>query len=406
MIQKRERLAARIILTICCTSMWTACVRTAGGPPVVGPEKFIAENEPEFIVGTFHVLNKAEEKPSVPSLATQDGKMRDDCFETLEKPTVWETGSERAARLFKENRGAITAAVLTWLAEDIFPEEKELFAAPAFWRAETSTPMVRHVFPAEIRLREDQKCIDDRTRDFPPGSRTVTTFFGAREITFRSARPVLISRIRALRQAALKKKLRLVVENPYTPALDENGKQRRGPKRKKLFNSPSGALITRRDVPPPKLRQTTQWKLVLPQPVFFAAGDLPQGAWKKENLPEVCEVYLVYNEAVPQVPACAEFNAAGFGAERAEEQGHVLVKVASADETVVKDAAFGAVTAVTIGKAAVWVTPTRAEEGAHLKIDSLVLDTGAAAPSITSFPAAGKKSGASSKNAERRRNKK
>lgn len=398
---KFERFARRAIMPIC-VAVLSSCARNAA-PPSYKSEKFSAENEPEFVIGGFHVLGKAQKNPSLPTLVTQDGRVNENCYKVRGKPSTWKTDNQRTARLLEKNERSVTAAVLAWLAADIFPNEKELFADPSFWKVEVSTPVVRHVYPSEIALKDDQTCIDEQTRDFPLGAQTATTFFGAGEMTFKSSSPVLSSRIRALRQAALKKKLRVIVKNAYTPALDENGKQRRGPKRKKLFNSPTGALIAQRDIPPPKLRKTTQWKIVLPKPVFFAAGFLPNGSWKKENLPDACEVYLVYNEAVPHVPACSEFNAAGFGVERAEEQGHVLIKAASADKTFVKDAEFGKVTAMTTGNAAIWITPIQAEEGAHLKIDSLVLDTGAPTPKITSFPAGGKKAKKASKHAKHKR---
>ena len=111
--------------------------------------------------------------------------------------------------------------------------------------------------------------------------------------------------------------------------------------------------------------------------LWLAWGDLPKESWAKESDPALCSLNLVDYDATPRVPACDKHREAGFGVEPGDEDGPVVLKVASDGVVVKKTAKYGQETMIQAGdRVVVWVTATPIEEGADLKVDSLVLDPG------------------------------
>ena len=84
-----------------------------------------------------------------------------------------------------------------------------------------------------------------------------------------------------------------------------------------------------------------------------------------------------------RMPDCAKFKHAGFGVSRGKGPDSVLLKVAAGTETVTATVPLGQTEMVQVGgQVIVWVKPQPLEEGAHLIIDSLVLDTGSEDPVV------------------------
>ena len=357
-------------------------------------------DEPEFVIGRFEVPAIATEKPPLPSYLGPGGATVE-CFEPIKKSSTWNTEAERVRNLIQENERAVTDGVLRALAET-FPAQKELFTNPAQWTARIDTPMVRHVFPAELRFIEDAVCVEGNLT-FPLGARTVTTAFGASEITFVSTTPVPSKPLRALRQAALQRKMRVVIKNAYTEAVDDNGKPVRGAKNEKLYNSPSGTLIRAKEVPLPRDREVLEWKLIRQEPLFFAVGDLPSDGWRTPGIEETCEVFLVNYDAVPRAASCDALKSFGFGVEPAGA-GKVRLKATDGSSASIREIEMGEEIDLFIGSAVLRILTSPVEEGVRLSIRYLLLDMDRPSAPPSAFSAAetkgGRKKGKSRKRAD------
>lgn len=373
--------------------MWilvTAC--GAKEPAPTTPTTAAPTDEPTLEIGTFGVLAEASRDKQLPYLMNGEGRrVETPCFEPVKKTLAWETQHPKVAQYFDAHREAIAATVRAWYKETIYP--KEMWGVDlSTWTIEFDEILVRHVPAEKVAFADDQTCISDNETALPAGSKTVTALFGTTHLRFKSDIPLDRGRIKAMKQAAKKKKMQLVALNAYKPAKDENGKPKLGVNKEKLFNSPTGVLIPKKEVPLPKDRLTVEWKVVMTKPLYVAYGDLPSEMWRREVLPEACEVYLVFDDAIPRVPQCAQFGRAGFGATRAESPDNVIIKVATSEATYKKEVPYNKPSFIQAGgHILVWVTPKAIEEGAHLKIDSLVLKGGNAKLEATRFPPSAKK---------------
>ncbi len=374
-----------------------SCTKAQNTPDVVEkPENMGAPNEPEFSVGNFTVLDKAKTELPFPYLQKTDGAVVENCYVPVKNLTVWQTQSTKIKDFLSLNEADITKSVLSWLSSEIFPKEEDLFADTSMWKIKIYDPQIGHVFPTEMRLSEEGNCIDDAIRGFPADSTSLTTAIGADEITFVAETPVPSARLRAMREVAVKKKLRVIMVNSYSPALDDNGKQKLGPKKEKLFNSPSGTLIREKDIPLPKFREVVEWKLAASSPIYFATGDLPKTYWKKVSYPllnkdeadskkkkddsktsltAVCEVHLIYGEAAPRATNCQDTAAVGFGVDKSKTEGNLTVKAAVNSDIAVKEMTFEQTSSMTVGgNIVLWITPFPAVEGARLTVEYMMLD--------------------------------
>jgi hypothetical protein len=178
-----------------------------------------------------------------------------------------------------------------------------------------------------------------------------------------------------MKKAAKKLGVKLKEAESYVPALDKDGKQIRNQDGKKLYTSPNGELITKKQIPPLKKHVACEWTLSSGAPLYFAFGDLPDKAWARELSPDKCSLNLVFDDVVPRIPECPELNEAGFGVKRGKSPDQVVISVTVDNQTSSAEIPFGRVGMVTAGKrVVVWVRASKIEEGAYLTIDSLVLD--------------------------------
>jgi hypothetical protein len=224
------------------------------------------------------------------------------------------------------------------------------------------------------------KCIGEKTGKLPQGSRAVTTLFGARVFHFKSPKPVDNETLVAMRKAIRKAGMKIEEAESYVLARDDNGKTKVNPEGKKLYTSPDGKLILKKQIPRPKDRVAYEWTLLSKTPIYFAWGELPSEALKREFNKEKCALNLVFNDATPRVPECP-FQEAGFGVLPWPEPSEAVVRVTADHITRSEIVAFDKVQMIQVGgRVVVWVKAEKIEEGALLKVDSLVLDPGAGPP--------------------------
>lgn len=364
----------------------SACGAPAPGP--VEPHHFAGfGEEPEFFIDSFDVMAEASFESRLPRVVDAAGSaISGPCFEAVLQPRTWETSNPQVLGILTSHRGDIERAILHWMLRAVMtgiPVGSEL----DHWRVSYERPYVVQVDQRDLALDGDQSCIDASLKSMPVGSRVITTLFGARVFSFRSPRPLQQDELVAMRKAAARENMQLKPVNAYTPAVDRNGKPRRGPKRERLFNSPGGELIPMSKVPPPNKRAAIEWRLIARRPLCFARGDMPPTRWRQESDPLRCEVYVVYDDVTPQVPECSGMGFVGFGVRRGKEANGLVVYVAADGDLVQKEISFGNAGSLTVGgRTVVWVTAEKLEEGARLRIDSLMLETGKPHTQPAAFP--------------------
>jgi hypothetical protein len=355
-----------------------ACGCGGAQEETVAKPKKVKVDEPIFKVQSIGPLAAAVSSPRLPFLLGADGAVIDTpCFERASGLAPWET--QRAVVLDKldESQVAISKAISAWVEAEILSSEP-LGALKGKLQASFEDPMVVSAPDAKVRLAADQKCIDPKSRFLPEGARAVTTLFGAKVLVLRGKDELSKAQIKALRKAAKKAKVGFRPSPGFLRAIDAaTGAFAADEAKRPLFVGPDGKPVAADRLPPTEDLPTNGFELVMYEPLWLAFGDLPKERWGKENDPAVCNLNLVDYDATPRVPACDKDREAGFGVEPGDEDGTVVLKVASDGVVAKKTAKYGEETMIQAGdRVVVWVTAAPIEEGADLKVDSLVLDPG------------------------------
>jgi hypothetical protein len=368
--------AISLVLVCACAAPAWGC----GGArqETVKKVKSVKVDEPFFRVQSIGPLTEAASSPRVPFLIGADGKTLDTpCFERATGLPTWETERPQVIAKLAENQEAISKVITAWVEAE-FLSFGPLAELKGKLQASFERPIVLHAPDAKIRFDPAQKCIDEKTRFLPDGVKAVTTLFGAKVIVLRGKDALSQQQIKALRKAAKRAKVGFRPSRGCVRAIDPaTGAYAVTEGREPLFDGPDGKPVTEGRLPPPEDRPLNGFELVMYEPLWLAWGDLPKEQWGRENDPQVCNLNLVDYDATPRVPACDKKREAGFGVEPGDDEGTVVLKVASDGVVATKTAKYGVETMIQAGKrVVVWVTATPIEEGADLKVDSLVLDPG------------------------------
>jgi hypothetical protein len=333
-------------------------------------------DEPFFRVQAIGPLDGAVESARLPFLLGADGKILDTpCFERATGPGSWETERPQVLEKLGQNDAAISKTILGWVEAEIL-SFGPLGALKGKLQATYGRPTVIHAANEKIRLAADQACIDEETRFLPDGAKAVTTLFGAKVLALHGKDALSKQELKALRKAAARAKVGFRPSRGFLRALDpETGAFAVDEAKRPLFVGPDGKPVTEDRLPPEEELPVNGFELVMYAPLWFAWGDLPKELWQKENDPAICALNVVDYDATPRVPTCDKMREAGFGVEPADAEGEVVLKVASDGVVATKTAKYGQETMIQAGRrVVVWLTATPIEEGADLKVDSLVLD--------------------------------
>jgi hypothetical protein len=324
-------------------------------------------------------------RPNLPGWVVGDSPISQSaCFEQIRRPLVWQSQNQTVLRNLNQGAEESGGAVYEWLRNEVF---QGTVSGVRLDKLDITfeKPMIAHVPVEQIAFDEKQVCLSGPERSLPIDATAVTTMFGAKAMVFKSSRPIPREQIMEMKRAAAKKGVRLIPKNAYTPALDDDGKPLRNEKKKRLFNSPDGELIPKKEVPSPRKRPVVEWELVLRKPIYLAYGTLPKKRWRRTSETALCEVFLVFDDVAPQVPSCPGFNLAGFGATRSKKPNHITLKIATGDDTLLREVPLDAEIMLAEENMILWLSTASVEEGARLRVESLWIDTGAPPPKITDF---------------------
>ena len=356
------------------------------GEPPPAPAKVTKDvDEPTFRVWSFGVLDAATREVLLPYMIDGDGaKLEEPCYQQARGLKPWETERSEVRAKLDEHAAGIEKAILDWAAEVLLPDGE----STSGWRASYERPAVVHAPNEKVRLAGDQQCVSEKGL-LPEGSKTVTTLFGAKRILFKSPQPLSKQLLKRVRKTAKKTKLWLKPLRAYRRAVDEDGTPESGSDGEKLYLSPDGRLVPARQIPRGAKRRVYELEINSWQPIWFAYGDLPEEVWLREFVTEKCEVNLVYDDPTPRAAECGEPNGVGFGVGLVGD-GKMEVRVAADGFTARRVVKFDDVEMIPVGgRVIVWVKSRKIDEGAEIKINSLVLDPDSAADAPPdSFPKA------------------
>lgn len=332
------------------------------------------ENEPEFRIDNFMVLKTATREATLPYVSSGDGSVEEaTCFVPQNKLTPWQTTNVDILEMMATNRTEIHEIMSTWINETFRESAGE--ALDNGFEMKLKRPMIVHVPESKTRLVEDQDCIrvKEGVVQLPQG--VITTLFGSRVIELKNKEPLSPETIKTMRKAAKTLGMRLqATPAEYPRARDEQGNPQKDEKGRPLFVAPGGAPVLRANIPKPKNRPIYKWKLKLGDPLYFAAGDLPEDSWATEIVREKCDAYLVFDEATPHVLECGEPEGVGFGITRSDKAKEVVVKITVDGQTNSKSIRFKKRTPiVSAGRVLTWIRPKEVEEGARIFVDSVML---------------------------------
>ncbi len=342
-------------------------------------------DEPTFRVWSFGVLDAATREVRLPYMIGDDGaKLGEPCYQQARGLKPWETQRTEVRTKIDEHAAGIEQVILDWAAEVLLPEGE----STSGWHASYERPAVVHAPNEKVRLAGDQQCVSEKG-SLPVGSKTVTTLFGAKRILLKSPQPLSKQLLKRMRKTAKKAKLGLKPLRAYRRALDEDGKPESGSDGEKLYISPDGRLVPAKQIPKGAKRRVYELEINAWKPIWFAYGDLTEEAWLREFVTEKCEVNLVYDDPTPRGAECGEPGGVGFGVALVEG-GKMEVRVAADGFTARRVSKFDDVEMIPVGgRVIVWVKPRKIDEGAEIKINSLVLDPDSAADAPPdSFPKA------------------
>jgi hypothetical protein len=328
-------------------------------------------DEPAFTMGGFSVSPKASFGGVIPYLAEGPGDVSEKtCYVPVKKPQVWKTQNPIVLEKINTHKAEIQSAVVNWAREKLYPNQDYNF------HVSLESPFIRHVPLEDLKLSPEQDCITDPSTPFAPETKTITTQFGAKEMTFESHAPNFTqSDFKKLIPKAQAAKCRLKGQPwQYSMAQDEKGKPLKDEKKRPQFKGPAGELLLKKDIPSMAKRPVLSWTLICKEPLFFALGDLPPDAWSSEADPAKCSVNLIYWDKTPRPLDCSELSDVGFGVQEIPGDNEVLVKAKADGQTATQKMKYNERQSMLVaGRILLWVTPKKIVEGALLQVDSFAL---------------------------------
>ncbi|MBN2803892.1 MAG: hypothetical protein JXR91_12430 [Deltaproteobacteria bacterium] len=338
--------------------------RTVSAPP---PKL----DEPGFQIASFNIMSVAQMFDKLPYLSVDGGKISPvKCFEKEDDVKLWETQNPEVFKYIQANGLAVEEAIKTWLKTELL---NDVNADLTNVKIDIDNPAIRNIDEGSIRFDNNFECLSADIKMLPADSKVVTTLFGAKKLILKSASPFEPLLLKKMKKSGAKKNIQVISVMTYKPAVDENGKKvfKKG---KPLFEAPDGSLVLKKDVPSPAKRPVFEVIIKIPMVLNFAYGDMLPSNISYELNSNICEIGLIFDDLTPRAPECLELNDAAFGIQEGDDSSKLVVKMADAESTSGTQVEYGKPAMITTGgRVVAWVTAGRAEEGARLLIDSLVL---------------------------------
>ncbi len=355
----------------------TGCAKTVTVAPTPVSTDLSSEGEPNLHIGNFLVLEEATDAPEIPYASSGNGtQLEDPCFDVETGLKAWETSNPKILDLIDANKDALNDTLRRWI-ESAFEAFEDDGLGGGFELTLTDQ-VVLHAAPKNTRLSLNQTCVSVSMGQATFPAQVITALFGVKTIDLKNNEPFDPKTVKKMRKAAKEMGIKLqATPAEYPRAEGEDGKPLKDEKGRPLFEAPDGTHILRMKIPAPKDRPIFDWRLRFKEPLYFAAGDLPEGSWASETDPLLCEAFLVFDDVTPQPLDCEKLPEAGFSVSRGAGDSEVELKVTVDGVLTSKTVRYAEQTEVVAsGRVVAWVTVDRVEEGAKIQVDGAVLFPG------------------------------
>lgn len=336
------------------------------------------------------------EGTALPMLVDESGTLDLACFKNLDEQPVTDVTAELQDPL---NRSApsLQRLLRSWFAEKLAGADLEVSIES--WNIEPQEVMTREIDDSSVRFVDDPACIDSSTGWLEDGVHVVAGLFGSRSFRVTTKTPVPRASADALRKALTDAGMTFETGDfiDYELAVDGEGRPQKGEHGEKMYRSPDEGLVSELEITPPERQRMKTWSITTQEPVFFGYRELSRDAWRREASRDDCNVNIVWNDPVYRESDCPALGGIGFVAARAGDQVEIRMKTGAAaapDEPApAKAGKRGVKTTATdrdvktftmdvndvekvqaSDRVILWISPVLIEEGALIRVNSLVLD--------------------------------
>jgi hypothetical protein len=297
----------------------------------------------------FTLLFEVISEKSLPFRLASGVRQKQPCFETV-KNAAPSGDTEEVMQIIRNNRDPINTLISSWFMDTVVPEQMvdDLSSVAV---SDIESPVALKLPQSALRFVDDQACVEADVPWPDPEVKTAATLFGATGFQLASEKPLDKALMKRLKKAAKAKHMKLEYQDP-----------------------------------PPEALGVTSFAVQLKKPIFFGYRELSGAAWRNQDRIDECNLYLIWNDAIPQRSACDFFDSAGFSIRNNDirrrpkqkmrlDQGELSIEVTSDKRKTKVKTTFGERTMVQANdRLIVWVTAVEAEEGATLKLSGLLLD--------------------------------
>lgn len=297
------------------------------------------------------------------------------CFTPIENVIAAKVTAELDQPLAR-NKRAISKVLREWVRDTVGPTAVR-DAAIDGWTIVPEEVATLEIDDRAIRFAEEEECISSSTGWLEDDIRVAAGVFGAKTFTFTAKAPLSRNKAQELleefRTAGFTAETEDLVD--YELVTDADGEVRLGSAGEKLYRHPELGVVSENDITPPARQRMKTWIVESPEPVFFGYRELNKVAWRREADVEECNVNLVWMDPAFRGPDCDEFDAVGFKAAKRGDVVEIQMQIDGEEEPLEPfEMEFDTVKRLQVNdRIILWVSPVSIEEGALIRLNSLVL---------------------------------
>lgn len=360
-----------LLLGIALVTVASSCGKKA--EPVVETTTVApAPKGPDYQV--YAPLKKATRAKTMPFLVGDEGVEEMTCFQAIEGLEYSDAGmAER--KLIEDHGSELASALAAWMVSELTPIGLTE-AQAARWEVTAQDAVVLEVPDERVRFVDGPECISDKTGWLPKGTRAVTGLIGAKSFSFEASIPVSKDLKEEMLRVIEGKGIKLESEAlfRYEPLKNTKGELIANEQGVPMYLAPDGTQIPETEVPPESQQVMKEWSMEFEQPLYFAFHELAQDAWRREAEKDKCDVNLIWQDVKPRRPDCEEFDESAFSIVKTED-GEASITITTGEDNKGVVMGFKKAERVQLNdRIILWLSPVEIEEGALVRVNSLVLD--------------------------------
>lgn len=373
---KTGEMSVMMVAILAGGALYLGCPREDATPPPVTPTSEVRERAPDYQL--FAPLPEDGEftTETLPFLMTKRGTAVDSsCFAPIEGEPLVSPSSELEEPIAQHERD-VSRFLARW-----FQSKVSIAAAGDSdvnaWKIVPEEAVIREIDDHSLRFVENPGCIDPSTGWLENNVVVVAGLIGARSFLFTSSTPIPRKSAEALREEFTKAGMTFETEDliDYELVVDDEGQPTKGSQGEKLYRSPDMGTVSELDIVPPARQKMKSWSVTSEELLFFGFRELSKTAWRREAELEKCNVNIVWDDPIFRPPECTEYTASSFKASKQGDRVEIHMKAADQEDVQVFEMGFDELEKIQVSdKTILWISPVQIEEGALIRVNSLVLD--------------------------------